>query len=341
MLRQKEAMSYSILSDEARQQLEQERSRLSNDRETIIQTAVQQATAAIDFALQQLNSLLGDEPMSNGHANYLPESEAVVQPKASTDQAVTKSKGKRGQQKAKPFDGKVLRPEFEGLSPIDAMVQVIQQSPEQAFDAETVIDAVYDDFDEAELPKAKRSVKITLVLGVKKGLLEKVQDHPPMFKALAGAAQGNHQAHNTASVSEVEPDEDEPAAATEKPKKGSKVKAKPRARSKGTAKQSEAQSFDAQNPKRAFRGMEPLQAMINVTATDPERSFSTNDIIREVYGEFEGAEMARAIKSVAGTLTRGMRQGFLEKTHTNPAQFKFKTSGEESRSAQEQESLSA
>ena len=335
-------MSYSILSDEARQQLEQERSRLSNDRETIIQTAVQQATAAIDLALQNLNSLLGDELMSSGRGDYLADAETEVQSKASTTQSVTKSKGKRGQQKAKQFDGKVIKPEFAGLSPIDAMVQVIQQSPEQAFDAETVIRAVYDDFDEAELPKAKRSVKITLVLGVKKGLLEKVQDHPPLFKALSGADQGSHQADDTASDSEAEPDEDEPDDdATEKPKKASKVKAKPKAKSKGTAKQSEAQSFDAQNPKRAFRGMEPLQAMINVTATNPERSFSTNDIIREVYGEFEGTEMARATKSVAGTLTRGMRQGFLEKTHSNPAQFKFKTSGEESRSAQEQESISA
>ena len=333
-------MSYSILSDQTRQHLEQERLRLSNDRETIIQTAVEQATAAIDLALQHLNSLLGDESMSNSHGNYLP-SEAVMQPEASTSQLVTQPKGKRGQQKAKPFDGKVLKPEFEGLAPIDAMVQVIQQSPGQSFDAETVIRAVYDEFDEAELLKAKRSVKITLVLGVKKGLLEKVQDHPPLFKALTGAVKKSDKADDAVSVSEVEADEDQPSDDKAKQPKTSKVKAKPRARAKGSEQQSESQAFDAQNPKRAFRGMEPLQAMVNVTATDPDRSFSTNDIIREVYGEFEGTEMARAIKSVAGTLTRGMRQGFLEKTHNNPAQFKFKTSGEEARLAQEQESISA
>ncbi len=333
-------MSYSILSDQTRQHLEQERSRLSNDRETIIQSAVEQATAAIDLALQHLNSLLGDESMSNSHGNSLP-SKAVMQSETSTSQLVTKSKGKQGQQKAKPFDGKVLKPEFEGLAPIDAMVQVIQQSPEQPFDAETVIRAVYDEFDEAELLKAKRSVKITLVLGVKKGLLEKVQDHPPLFKALTGAAQKSDEADDAISVSEVEADEDQPSDDKAKKPKTSKVKAKPRARAKGSEQQSESQAFDAQNPKRAFRGMEPLQAMVNVTATDPDRSFSTNDIIREVYGEFEGTEMARAIKSVAGTLTRGMRQGFLEKTHNNPAQFKFKTSGEEARLAQEQESISA
>ncbi|MCY7321993.1 MAG: hypothetical protein LH660_09410 [Phormidesmis sp. CAN_BIN36] len=334
-------MSYSILSDETRQHLEQERSRLNNDRETIIQTAVEQATAAIDLALQHLNSLLGDESISNSHENQLPDLEAEMQSEVSTSQSVTKSKGKRGQQKAKPFDGKVLRPEFEELSPIDAMVQVIQQSPGRSFDAEAVIRAVYDEFDEAELPKAKRSVKITLVLGVKKGLLEKVQDHPPLFKALTEESQESDEADDTASVSKAEPDEEFADAETKDSKKASKVKAKPRATSKGKEQQSEAQAFDAQNPKRAFRGMEPLQAMINVTATDPERSFSTNDIIREVYGEFEGAEMSRAIKSVAGTLTRGMRQGFLEKTHNNPAQFKFKTSSEEARLAPEQESISA
>ena len=87
--------------------------------------------------------------------------------------------------------------------------------------------------------------------------------------------------------------------------------------------------------------MEPLQAMVNVTATNPEQSFSTAEIIREVYGEFDEAEMPRAIKSVAGTLTRGVQRGFLEKTQSNPTLFKFKASGEESILAQEKESVSA
>lgn len=354
MMRQREAMSYSILSSEVKQQLEQERSRLKSDRDAIIQSAVEQATAAIDRALQQLDLLLGDESENNGSGNYLLDLEtqpdlSKAQSKTSTPkgQSSTKSKGKGQQPTANHFNGKVLKAEFAGLTPIEAMVQVINQSPEQTFDAEEVIRTVYDEFDPADLPTAKRSVKITLVGGAKKGWLERVQENPPIFKALTGAksladAPTNDQSDESTEGTSAEPDDDEPSDSSEKsPRKASKVKAQPRARAKEKGKQSKSQSFNAKNPKRSFRGMEPLQAMVNVTATNPEQSFSTADIIREVYGEFEESEMPRAIKSVAGTLTRGVQRGFLEKTQSNPALFKFKASGEESIFAQEKESVSA
>ncbi len=341
-------MSYSILSSEVKQQLEQERSRLRSDRDAIIQSAVQQATVAIDRALQQLDSLLEDESENNGSVNLSDTGTQLESPKAQSQktptegQSSTKAKGKGRQQPANHFNGKVLKAEFAGLSPIEAMVRVINQSPEQTFDAETVIRAVYDEFDPADLPTAKRSVKITLVGGAKKGWLERVQENPPLFKALTGAKSPADaptiERPDVAEVTPAEPDADEPS---ESPRKAAKVKAQPRARAKEKGKQPKSQSFNANNPKRSFRGMEPLQAMINVTAIHPEQSFSTVDIIREVYGEFEESEMPRAIKSVAGTLTRGVQRGFLEKTQSNPAQFKFKASGEESILAQEKEPVSA
>jgi len=341
-------MSYSILSNETKQQLEQERARLTADRDAVIQTAVQQATAALDRALQQLNDLLNDGQAHNGYGSRgetivqpseqsLPEHPAKQAKKTSTPkgQSKLKSEGKGQHPAAHQFNSKVLKPEFAGLSPIKAMVQVIEQSPEQTFDAEEVIRTVYDEFDPADLPTAKRSVKITLVGGAKKGWLERVQENPPLFKALTGAkspagALTDDQSDEAIEVTSAEPDDDEPSDSPERSsKKAAKGKAQPRARAKEKAKQPKAQSFEATKTKRSFRGMEPLQAMVNVTATDPARSFSTVEIIREVYGEFEESEMPRAIKSVAGTLTRGVRRNFLEKTHSNPAQFKFKASGKE------------
>jgi hypothetical protein len=339
-------MSYSILSHEVKQQLEQERSRLRSDREAIIQSAVQQATVAIDRTLQQLDSLLG-EPENNGSSNHLldsePQSDSPKAPSKQTstpkDQSSTKSNGKGRQATVNRFNGKVLKPEFAHLSPIEAMVQVINQSPEQTFGAEEIIRAVYDEFDPADLPSAKRSVKITLVGGAKKGLLERVQENPPLFKALMSQkplvdASRIDPLNEPTEVTSREADGEEPAdSAKTSPKKASRAKAQPRARAKEKGKQPKSQSFNPKEPKRSFRGMEPLQAMVDVTATHPEQSFSTADIIREVYGEFEEAEMPRALKSVAGTLARGVQRGFLEKTQSNPALFKFKASGEESRLA--------
>jgi len=348
-------MSYSILSSEVKQQLEQERARLRSDREAIIQSAVQQATIAIDQALQQLDSLLG-ESENKGSSNHLLDSDTPSEPsktlakKTSTPKGQSSTQSKRGkgrQPTVNRFNGKVLKPEFAHLSPIEAMVQVVNQAPEQTFDAETVIRAVYDEFDPADLPTAKRSVKITLVGGAKKGLLDRVQENPPLFKAVTSqkpfaTAPTIDPVDEPTEVTSGEVDGEEPVDAVKAtPKKASKAKAQPRARAKEKGKPAKSQSFNPQEPKRSFRGMEPLQAMVNVTATHPEQAFSTADIIREVYGEFEEAEMPRAIKSVAGTLTRGVRRGFLEKTQSNPALFKFKASGEESSLAPEKEAVSA
>jgi hypothetical protein len=368
-------MSYSILSHATRQQLEQERSRLRQDRAAIIQTAIEQATAQIDKTLQHLDTLLGDAPAlsesqapeQNGNGKSLPdletslESVPSIEPiaqesSATSAKAIPKAKGRpsqnkgksRGQQKSTSFDSKVLRPEFEGHSPISAMAQMMGQSPDRSFSVEEVISALYPDFDPAETSKATRSVHITLALGAKKGLLEKVQENPSRFKAVAGAKpevaseSANQSSNGTASTAQVETDVEESSEAPVKsprrssipkaqprakakgrPSKPASAKAQPRAKAKGAS--SKSQSFDAKSPKPEFKDMEPLRAMVSVTAATPNQPFSTIDIIREVYGEFQDAELARAIKSVAGTLARGVKKGFLEKVQNHPALFQFKS----------------
>jgi len=85
-------MSYSILSSEVKQQLEQERARLRSDREAIIQSAVQQATIAIDQALQQLDSLLG-ESENKGSSNHLLDSDTPSEPSKTLAKKTSTPKG--------------------------------------------------------------------------------------------------------------------------------------------------------------------------------------------------------------------------------------------------------
>jgi hypothetical protein len=53
-------MDFSVLSPDFRTQLEQQRDRLSSERDAIVQAAVEQATATIDANLAHINALLGN-----------------------------------------------------------------------------------------------------------------------------------------------------------------------------------------------------------------------------------------------------------------------------------------
>ncbi|KAM3098074.1 hypothetical protein ACKFKG_06525 [Phormidesmis sp. 146-35] len=52
-------MSASVLTDDFRQLLEQQRERLTTERDAIVQSAIEQATTAIDRSLDHINALLG------------------------------------------------------------------------------------------------------------------------------------------------------------------------------------------------------------------------------------------------------------------------------------------
>jgi len=93
-------MVLSILTDATKAKLEQERSRLKNERDAIIEAAVAQATSEIDRVLQQINRLLGnDAPASTANIEASPRSKSkqskqAVQPISKATPTSQKSKAK-------------------------------------------------------------------------------------------------------------------------------------------------------------------------------------------------------------------------------------------------------
>lgn len=217
-------MSYSILSPESKQQLEQERSRLSKDRESIIASV----TGEIDRLIQQIDSLLGETTAATSAPKQAKASkkvaEVTVQPTKSTKKAITKStpkpptkptvqrkgkakavssasaskvatankaktqkvvsdeKPKKGKRQQQLFDAKQLKADFGDMSPTDALLQVMLQSPNQSFSTDEMIQELYDKFDEADLPRARKSVAGVFSRGMRFGKLEKIQEHPSRYR---------------------------------------------------------------------------------------------------------------------------------------------------------------
>lgn len=191
-------MPYLVLKDETRQQLEQERSRLMNDRDKIVSDIKASVSAELDQTLQTLNALLSEAPVEVVPADEIVEavSELLEQAEPSTKSPRTrepKATRKTGTEKAKPevkeisnsaqaFDAKQLKRKFKGKSLSEAIVQILQQDAEQIYTIDNLIAGLYDKFDEAEMPRARKTLGATLMHTTRAGTTERVGDKPSRFK---------------------------------------------------------------------------------------------------------------------------------------------------------------
>ncbi len=191
-------MSYSILSDQTRQQLEQERDRLTHERDSIIQAAVAHATSEVSRALEHVSALLEgssgavESVVESNGSSAAPEPE--LEESAPSDKS-TKSTSKKGakasKKRGRSFDAQALKSEFEQLLPVEAMRQVMLEAPDHAFLTDEVIERIYDEFNEADLPRARKSVAGTLARGVRQGLFEKISNNPTRFKVISDASESD------------------------------------------------------------------------------------------------------------------------------------------------------
>jgi hypothetical protein len=190
-------MSYAMLSDETKQQLEQERSRLVNDRSKIVSEIESSVSAQVDRTLQTLNALLDapakvevptvddivesvSEILEQATAEVLTHSASRSRKTGTKIAAKPKAKEETGQLKA--FDAKQLKNSFSGKSLGDAILEVMQQDAARVYTTDEFIAALYNPFDEADLSKARKTLGATLMHLIRGGKVEKVQDKPPHYK---------------------------------------------------------------------------------------------------------------------------------------------------------------
>ncbi|MBE9010466.1 hypothetical protein IQ250_09640 [Pseudanabaenaceae cyanobacterium LEGE 13415] len=165
----------TILNDTLKAELEQTRDRLLSEQETIVETVTKEAEAEIDRVLNYIDSLLGDTTPSETEPKPAAKSEPKATPKAKSSPA-PKSSSKNA------FDAAKLKAKFKGTKPMDAILQVLADE-KSALSIDDLINQLYDEFDPAEISKARRSVAITTKHAERRGLLKKVQDNPSRFEA--------------------------------------------------------------------------------------------------------------------------------------------------------------
>lgn len=211
-------MPFSFLSDTTRKSLEQERTRLQSERDSIIQSAVDQATANIDQTLQQINHLLGNDTpaattVSSKKAASSKKATASVPAKkaqptnqetdepAATKRKATASKGASEPQKvgkkakpaaagskaaAKVTDSSplLLKKEFKSSTPTEAVRQILEKA-DKPMSTDEVIQSLYQSVKEPDRAAARRTIGLVLGRGTHQNLYEKLEENPPRYRLKA------------------------------------------------------------------------------------------------------------------------------------------------------------
>ncbi len=190
-------MSSTMLSDETKQQLEQERLRLVNDRSKIVSEIESSISAQVDLTLQALNALLNAparvevpavDDIVESVSEILEHTTAEV-PTYSTSRSrktgtksAVKPTAKEKTSQPKAFDARHLKGSFSGKSLGEAVLEVMHHDASRVYTTDEFIAVLYDPFDQADLSKARRTLGATLMHLIRGGKVEKVQDKPPHYK---------------------------------------------------------------------------------------------------------------------------------------------------------------
>lgn len=109
------------------------------------------------------------------------------------------------------------------------------------------------------------------------------------------------------------------SAESSKTESAPQPKASP-APSKASSAKSNQSSFDATVLKAKFKGIKPIDAIVQILA-DEKHPLSIDDLINQLYDGFDQADISKARRSVAITTKHAERRGLVRKVKDNPPQF--------------------
>ncbi|KAM3099267.1 hypothetical protein ACKFKF_15045 [Phormidesmis sp. 146-12] len=213
-------MTVSVLTQDFRQQLEQQRDRLTHERSAIVQSAIDRATAEIDRSLNHIEGLLSElstpltksrtegeaieptnapdtQPTSQqqtsqrGRKAAVKTSEAFPEkasgrrksaPKAEPALVAQSSRQPKAKREKKVFETPTLKREFKDLPPAKALERVMVASPDQIFTTDRMIEVLFGSLDDAVLPRTRQSVALMFSHGLRRQDYIKVQEDPAQYR---------------------------------------------------------------------------------------------------------------------------------------------------------------
>jgi hypothetical protein len=143
--------------------------------ESALETGTQ--TAHYRELLTHLNTLLLDQlPQTNGSTPITTLKPSTAPPKApNTKTSTAKTKTPRS---GKSFS---MLPEYQGMTKIDAIAQVLTQQSDRVVHQDTIIQFLYGDLSPEELYLESRRMRASLFRGVDQGLWQRAPEQPSSY----------------------------------------------------------------------------------------------------------------------------------------------------------------
>jgi hypothetical protein len=190
-------MDFSVLTSDFKKQLQQQRSRLLKERDGIVKAAVAQASQTVDENISHINALLGEATVPSAKRAYTRRQSKVdtitAVTKAPRDKAIS-SATKAGKNaklssaklKSAKLNSDAASPElesaFSGLTPAQAIVQVLQRASGRIFNVDEVIAGIYGVVNADVMPKTRQKIGVTLGHCARRGEFTKVQNMPAQYR---------------------------------------------------------------------------------------------------------------------------------------------------------------
>ncbi len=192
-------MDFSVLTSDFKKQLEQQRSRLLKQRDDIVKAAVAQASQTVDANISHINALLGEPPALKAKRAYTRQSkvEAIAgvtkapKGKAMSSKSIATKAGKKTKLNSAKLNSAKLNSEaaspelesaFSGLTPAQAIVQVLHGASGRIFNVDEVIAGIYGVVKPDVMPKTRQKIGVTLGHCARRGEFTKVQDMPAQYR---------------------------------------------------------------------------------------------------------------------------------------------------------------
>jgi hypothetical protein len=173
-------MDFSVLSPDFKKQLEQQLTRLQKEREDIISQAAQ----SVDTNIAHINALLGEVEVPEAPAKRVYNRKTSEEPEvrikrpynrkqptsiaSESNAPKSKSTSSKAKQvkapKSKPSlsDFPALKSDYASMTPAEAIVALLKAAPSQVFTVDEVISGIYGTIDEAQMPKTRQRMGVTL-----------------------------------------------------------------------------------------------------------------------------------------------------------------------------------
>ncbi|MCX5961714.1 MAG: hypothetical protein NT070_00830 [Cyanobacteria bacterium] len=187
-------MVFSVLTSDFKKQLEQQRSRLLKQRDGIVKAAVAQASQTVDENISHINALLGEPPALKTKRAYTRQSkiDAIAgvtkapKGKAMSSKSIATKAEKKPKSSSAKLNSETASPElesaFSGLTPAQAIVQVLQGASGRIFNVDEVIAGIYGVVKPDIMPKTRQKIGVTLGHCARRGEFTKVQDMPAQYR---------------------------------------------------------------------------------------------------------------------------------------------------------------